>query len=433
MRQLLRRLFEATLRDIDPAAQMEPIVDEWRSRAGAGHPFLVLAYGKAARPMARALVDGLPGANWRGLVVVPEPDAEPLPPFEVIPGGHPLPSPGSMRAAARALELARGATSDDVVLFLASGGGSAMLELPADPGVTLEELRAFYQALVGSGAGIVEINTLRRHVSAVKGGRLALAAARAAIQETVEISDVPDVRGASVASGPSTCDPTTLDDCRAVLDRFGLWPIVPFALRTRIQSGKLPPSLRCDSPPMSRLVFTRIGSNDHARIELRRHAEAAGLFVVEDQSVDDWPYERAAGHLLDHLDRLHRGHPGRAVAILTGGELSVPLPGSPGTGGRNQQFALACALEITGRPIAVLSAGTDGVDGNSTAAGAVVDGTTVSRAKALGLSVHDHLRRFDAFPLLHALGDAVITGPTGTNVRDLRLLVHAGRCRAAPM
>jgi hydroxypyruvate reductase len=177
---------------------------------------------------------------------------------------------------------------------------------------------------------------------------------------------------------------------------------------------------------MSQLVFTRIGSNDHARIELRRHAEAAGLFVVEDQSVDDWPYERAAAHLLDHLDRLHRSHPGRAVAILTGGELSVPLPGSPGTGGRNQQFALACALEITGRPVAVLSGGTDGVDGNSTAAGAVVDGTTVSRAKALGFSVHDHLRRFDAFPLLHALGDAVITGPTGTNVRDLRLLVHAG-------
>jgi len=426
VRELLRRLFEAALRDIDPAAQMAPVVDEWRGRAGAGHPFLVLAFGKAARPMARALVDGLPAANWRGLVVPPEPDDAPLPPFEVIPGGHPLPTAGSMRAAARALELARGATRDDVVLFLASGGGSAMLELPADPTVTIEDLRSFYQALVGSGAGIVEINTVRRHVSAVKGGRLALAAARASVQETVEISDVPDVRGASVASGPSTIDPTTLADCRAVLDRFGIWPIVPAALRTRIQSGELPPSLRPDSPTMGQLVFTRIGSNHHARAELRRHAEATGLFVVEDQSVDDWPYERAAAHLLDHLDRLHRSHPGRAVAILTGGELSVPLPTSPGAGGRNQQFALACALEIHGRPIAVLSAGTDGIDGNSTAAGAVVDGTTVARAKAHGFSVPGALARFDAFPLLHALGDTVITGPTGTNVRDLRLLVHAG-------
>jgi hydroxypyruvate reductase len=312
-------------------------------------------------------------------------------------------------------------------LFLASGGGSAMLELPADPSVTIEQLRTFYQALVGSGAGIVEINTVRRHVSAVKGGRLALAAARASVQETVEISDVPEVRGAAVASGPSSFDPTTLDDCRAVLDRFQLWPIVPAGLRARIERGDLPPSLRCDSPaPMSQLVFTCVGSNLHARAALREHAEAAGLLVVEDQSADDWPYERAAAYLLRQLEALHGSNPGRAVAILTGGELSVPLPASPGAGGRNQQFALACALEIRDRPITVLSAGTDGIDGNSAAAGAIVDGTTVLRAKALGFSVPDALVRFDAFPLLHALGDLVITGPTGTNVRDLRLLVHAG-------
>jgi hydroxypyruvate reductase len=177
---------------------------------------------------------------------------------------------------------------------------------------------------------------------------------------------------------------------------------------------------------MSQLVFTCVGSNLHARAALREHAEAAGLLVVEDQSADDWPYERAAAYLLRQLEALHGSNPGRAVAILTGGELSVPLPASPGAGGRNQQFALACALEIRDRPITVLSAGTDGIDGNSAAAGAIVDGTTVLRAKALGFSVPDALVRFDAFPLLHALGDLVITGPTGTNVRDLRLLVHAG-------
>jgi glycerate 2-kinase len=426
VKELLRRLFAETLLDLDPKGQMAKVVDEWRERAERGAPFLVLAFGKAARAMAQALVDGWPGANLRGLVVPPEPDDAPLPPFEVIPGGHPLPSPGSMHAATRALELARGATRDDVVLFLASGGGSAMLELPADPTVTIEQLRTFYQALVGSGAGIVEINTVRRHVSAVKGGRLALAAARAAVQVTVEISDVPDLRGASVASGPSTLDPTTLADCRAVLDRFELWPIVPAALRTRIQSGELPPPLRADGPAMSRLVFRRIGSNDHARAAMRRHAAAAGLSVFEDQSVDDHPYELAATRLLEQLDQLHYRDPGRAVAVLTGGELSVPLARAPGVGGRNQQFALACALKIRHCPITVLSAGTDGVDGNSTAAGAIVDGTTVLRAKALGFSVPDALARFDAFPLLHALGDTVITGPTGTNVRDLRLLVHAG-------
>jgi hydroxypyruvate reductase len=147
---------------------------------------------------------------------------------------------------------------------------------------------------------------------------------------------------------------------------------------------------------------------------------------LDDGANDHWPYERAANHLLRRLEHLHRRLPGRRVAIVSGGELSVPLPPDPGTGGRNQQFALACARRIRGRPITVLSAGTDGVDGNSPAAGALADGTTMARARALGLDVHEALRRCDAFPLLAALGDTIVTGPTGTNVRDLRVLVHHG-------
>ncbi len=421
MRELLRQLFTATVDDLDVGRAMRIGAGD-KLRAMARHALLVLAFGKAARPMAQALVDTLPGATLRGLVVPQQPDDAPLPPFEVIVGGHPLPTAGSMRAAARALELARSARPEETVVFLVSGGGSAMLELPADPGVTLGELRTLYQALVRSGADITSINVVRRRLSAVKDGRLALAAAAAHHHLTLAISDVPGEGHSALASGPTTSDQTTVAQCRTVLDRHDLWSAVPPTLRLRLELDDLPP------PPSLRAIrsseFSVVEAPHHARAFLQQRATAAGLFVVEDQSVDDWPYERAADHLLHHLDRVRRRHPGRTVAILTGGELSVPLPADLGIGGRNQQFALACARRIRGRPITILSAGTDGIDGNSPAAGAIVDGTTMQRARTLGLDVHDHLRRFDAFPLLTALGDTVITGPTGTNVRDLRLLVH---------
>jgi len=422
-RQRLRELFTATVRDLDVRATMR-----WLLRINppppASQKLLVIAFGKAARPMATGLLDCGPYRSLRGLVVPPEPDGAPLAPFEVIPGGHPLPTAGSLQAAARALELARGAAPDETVVFLVSGGGSAMLELPADPAVTLEELRILYRALVGCGAGITEINTVRRHLSAIKGGRLALAAAGARQLSTIAISDVPPDTLGVLASGPTEAEPSTLADCRAVLGRFALWPAVPAALRARLDRADLPPGLPPDHELAQRCQFTILQDARLARYHLQRRATRAGILVVEDQTVDDWPYEAAADHLLAHLERLRRTHPGRAVAILCGGELSVPLPSSPGTGGRNQQFALHCARLIRGRPITVLTAGTDGIDGTSPAAGAVVDGTTLARARALGLSVHDALQRCDAFPLLAALGDTVMTGPTGTNLRDLRLLVH---------
>jgi len=399
-------------------------------RGCAKRPLLVIAFGKAARSMGRALVDLLPGATMRGLVVPPEPDDAPLPPFEVIAGGHPLPSAKSLRAARRALELAHSARNDEPAVFLVSGGGSAMLELPADPSVTLPELHAFYRALVGSGAAIGEINTVRRHLSAVKGGRLAAAARGAHRHLTLLVSDVPagDDGGPTrdVASGPTTSDPTTIADCRAVLDRYGLLPAVPPALRARLERGELqaPPGL--DDELFRRASIWVLLDERHARQAAMQVARERGWHAIAVQEVDDWPYERAADELLRRLDALHQQHPGRPVAVITTGELSVPLPADPGTGGRSQQFALYCARRIAGQPIAVLSCGTDGIDGNSPAAGAVVDGTTIARARALGLDADDHLRRCDAFTLLDAIGDTVITGPTGTNVRDVRVLVHAG-------
>ncbi|HEX5051428.1 MAG TPA: DUF4147 domain-containing protein, partial [Planctomycetota bacterium] len=418
-------VFAATLAELDVATAMAPAIDDLRPIAAAGGNLLVLAYGKAARAMAQALVTGLPGARLRGLVVPPEPDTAPLPPFEVIAGGHPLPSAGSLAAGRRALELARSAAADETVVFLASGGGSAMLEQPIDDSVTLADLQGLHRALVGSGADIVAMNTVRKHVSAVKGGRLALAARAAGSQRTIVISDVPDRPGAAVASGPSTVDASTPEQCRAVLDRFELWSHLPARLRERLERGEVPPRLMDATAGMPPLAVATIACNRRARAAARAHLAALGVLAVDDV-VDDTPCAHTTWHLLRRLDRLRRRHPGRVVAVVSGGELSVPLPAETGTGGRNQQFALHCARLIRGRRVAVLSAGTDGVDGNSPAAGAVVDGSTMLRARALGLDVHEHLRRFDAFPLLHALGDTVQTGPTGTNVRDLRICVARG-------
>lgn len=425
MKDRLRQLFAATLDDLAIAPRMAAVAARLEPAVQRGEPILVIAFGKAARPMAEALRDRLPDARLRGLVVPPEPDHAPLPPFEVRAGGHPLPTEGSVRAAARALALCRSVATDEHVVYLVSGGGSAMLELPADRGLPITELREFYAALLGSGADITAVNTVRRHFSAVKGGRLALAAAAAKSQLTAAISDVPGNDPAAIASGPSVAEPATAAECEAILGRSGLADRLPRTMLRRLLRGDLPPPLEAHHPVARRSAFVVLLDNAIARARLAHHASAAGMLVVEDQSVDDLPYATAAERLLARLGELHRAHHDRTVGVLTGGELSVPLPAAPGRGGRNQQFALYCALQIQGQPITVLSCGSDGIDGNSPAAGALADGTTVGRAGALGRIARDHLQRCDAFALFDALKDTIVTGPTQQNVRDLRLLVRA--------
>lgn len=424
MKAGLRAMFDQVLASLDVRTAMEQVVAA-KLRGHAERPALVLAFGKAARLMAEALIELLPERTLRGLVVPPEPDVAPLPPFEVIAGGHPLPSSGSLRAADRALLLARCATADEDVVFLVSGGGSAMFELPAVPNVSVAELRDLNQALLASGANIDEINTIRRHLSAVKGGRLALAAIGARHLYTLAVSDVPLTSPATaLASGPTVGDPTTVADCRDVLRRYQLERSLPRALRARLAAGDLPPPLSPEHELTTRSDFDILLDERRARTVAATWAKAAGYVVDATIDVDNWTYQDAAEHLLARLEALHVQHPGKRVAIVTTGELTVRLPSQPGTGGRNSQFALQCATRIENRSIAVLSCGTDGIDGNSPAAGAIVDGTTVARAAALGMHADDHLLRCDAHPLLDALQDCVTPGPTGSNVRDLRLLVH---------
>ncbi|MGE3171170.1 MAG: glycerate kinase [Planctomycetota bacterium] len=422
MRQRLERAFRQVLPQLDPAPGVRRTLDLRRDALATVRDVVLVAIGKAARPMAQAALQELQGLRCSGLCITPAPDGAPLPPLEVLAAGHPLPDAASLRAGERALEVCWGAGNRDAVLFLLSGGGSALCDLPLDDTVTLAEWQRLHRALIGCGAGIEQVNTVRMHLSATKGGRLALAAASAEIQLTLAVSDVPGDLSA-LASGPTMPTTATLDDCRAVVDAFGLRGAIPASLLRQLDDATLPPLVRPNDPCVRASEFVRLLDNDRAIAAMAEALQADGLRVVVDRSANELPCDEAARVLLRRLaDEAGRGTP---VAVVAGGEVRVALPAEPGTGGRNQQFALQSALAIAGRDIAVLSCGTDGQDGSAPAAGAFADGTTVARATALGLDAAEHLRRCDAHPVFEALGDAIVTGPTGTNVRDVRVLVHA--------
>jgi glycerate 2-kinase len=433
MKAILRDAFATTL------AKLRTRQDEWtprclgsaRDHVARGGQIALVAFGKAARSMATSALGVLPAHRVRGLLVTPAPDDAPLPPLQSIAAGHPLPDAGSFAAAREALELCRSARPTEHVVFLVSGGGSALLELPYDDRIDVAAWRAFYRALVGCGAGIERINAIRRRLSAVKGGRLAVAAAEAAGQTTVLVRDVPGGWG-DIASGPTWLadadDPDALwldDDALArEIDALGLRAALPPRLADDLARGALPPPPVIPDRLWSKCAWLTLLDESHARAFAAAAMREAGFVVDADPDTDDLPVDEAVTTLLQRLAALRAANPGRRVAVVTTGELSVALPPHPGLGGRNQQFALACARRIAGEGITVLSAGTDGVDGNSPAAGAVADGATAARATAAGLDVADALRRCDAHPLFAALGDAVTTGPTGTNVRDVRILAH---------
>lgn len=386
--------------------------------------FLV-SFGKAARPMATALLELLHGVEVHGVCVPPAPDAAPLAPLEVRPGGHPVPDAGSLAAAERVLAMLGSAGEPDLVVFLVSGGGSAVLERPLWPGGSLAEMRALHATLVGCGAPIVAVNAVRKHASSVKGGRLALRAAPAR-QVTLYVSDVPHDHPEAIASGPTMPDPSTWAEVREVVAAHELGPRLPVAVRGMLRTA----SERhvAETPKQGDAAFAR--STWHCLLDERSAtsgiaalATARGLRCEADHTTGELGCDQALDALIARLRTLRREH-GAPVALVAGGEVRVKIPPHHGTGGRNQHFALGCALRVEGEPVTVLSAGTDGIDGNSPAAGAVADGTTVERARALGIDAADTLSRFDSHALFVRLGDAIHTGPTGTNVRDVRILVH---------
>jgi len=379
----------------------------------------VVSLGKAAHAMAAALAAKV-GSGLEGIVAcVAEPPAQ-VPGFRYFRGGHPTPNVESVRAGEAILRMLEALDERSLALHMISGGGSAIVEKPISDTISLDDLIATYRALVHSGAPIAEINAVRKHLSATKGGRLARAAAPAQ-QVSILISDVPDNAPDSLASGPTMPDSTTVEDCYAIIQRCDLLEKFPPSVRRLIEQHALEETPKKDDPAFARSRWWTILSNETAVKAAAARARAEGFVVETDSSCDDWDYRRAADYLLDRLRELRQKH--QRLCLVSGGEITVRVEGKSGQGGRNQQFALYLAPKIAGENICVLSAGTDGIDGNSPAAGSVADGSTVERARALGLDPVAALHGFDAYPLFKALGDAIETGPTGTNVRDVRLLM----------
>ena len=380
---------------------------------------LVVSMGKAGHTMAETLTN-IVGRGLGGIIDCPNMPPAQLFGFRYFIGGHPLPNQESMRAGDAMLRLVAGLSPQTLALFLISGGASAIAEKPISAEISLADVVETYKALVHSGAPIAEINAVRKHLSALKGGRLARAAAPAE-QASILVSDVPENSLDALASGPTMPDTTTVADCEAIVKRYDLASRFPASVRALFEGNLLEETPKQGDPAFERSRYITVLSNATATNAAVESAAQGGFAVELDDTCDDWDYQRAADHLLAQLRELRRGV--SRACIVSGGEVTVQVGAKSGRGGRNQQFALYCARQIAGENITVLSAGTDGIDGNSPAAGAVVDGTTVERARHYGFDVATALAEFDAFPPLDAIGDAIVTGPTGNNVRDLRILL----------
>ena len=385
----------------------------------------IIALGKASPAMAEGLTNILaPDFPVDGILVAAA-APHPLNNFQTFIAGHPVPNEESFAAGRAILQALRESDrADTLIFFLLSGGGSSLVELPLDPQIPLADFQALHRALVGCGAPIDAINCVRKHLSAVKGGRLA-AAAPHATKITLAVTDVPESRESALASGPTLPDPTTAADARRVVEHYALFEQLPASIASKFKPPyDIAETPKPDDPEFRNAHFEIIlGMHDlfhHAHI----NSESAGFLTICDNTTDDWPIPRAADFLLTDLARLSKEHPGQPVAIIADGELSSPVIGN-GVGGRNSAFVLECVKKIVGQRIAVLSAGTDGIDGISPAAGAVADGETLSRASSARLDPQDFAQRSDSYNFFNALGDAIITGPTGNNLRDLRILLAA--------
>jgi len=384
----------------------------------------VVAVGKAAHAMLDGLIAILPAdLNITGIVSAPLAPKKRQPGLRYFAGGHPTPNAQSLLAGEAALNLLRGCSTKTLVIVLLSGGGSALMEFPLLTDLSLADIQQLNRALVTCGAPITEINAVRKHVSAVKGGRIAQAAVPARVI-TLAISDVPVGKESALASGPTLPDPTTREDVSAIVAKYNLRAQLPNRLANWIGSGsgEMPETPKPGSPAFQCAQFQLVLGMHELFHAAHRIAESLDCEAFCDNSTDDWPVEKAADFLLAQLQELSAANPRRPVALIADGELSSTVTGD-GVGGRNSAFVLACVEKIAGKGIVVLSAGTDGIDGNSPAAGAVADGETLSRARNAGLDPQESFRRSDSFCFFQALGDSVVTGATGNNLRDMRLLI----------
>lgn len=375
---------------------------------------VVIGAGKAAAAMARCVEQAWSGP-LSGLVVTRYGHGVPCHRIEVLEAAHPVPDAAGVAAAQRIMQQVHGLGPDDLVLCLLSGGGSALLAMPA-AGITLADKRAVSKPLLRCGATIAEINCVRKHLSAIKGGRLALACGDARVH-TLIVSDVPGDDPSTVASGPTLPDASTVDDALVVLAKYAI--AVPQSVEAWL-SGGAAETPKPGDPRFARHTHAIIAQASHALAAAAAFARSRGVTpVILSDAIEGEARDVARAHAAIALDAARRG----PCVILSGGETSVTVRGS-GRGGRNAEFLLALALALRGdERVHALAVDTDGIDGSEDNAGAIIAPDTLARAAALGLDAAAMLDNNDAYSMFSALGDLVVTGPSRTNVNDLRAML----------
>lgn len=437
LRQHARHIFQAGLKAVDPAASIERTLRRQDDRLMIGdHCFdlnrfgriYVVAIGKAAARMAQTVEPILGDALTAGLAITKDEHGLPLDRIELREASHPVPDERGVQAAQEVMALLSDTRNDDLVLCLMSGGGSALLPCPVD-GVTLADKGELTRQLLACGADIAEINSLRKHLSRLKGGGLARQTAPATVVSLI-LSDVVGDPLDVIASGPTVPDSSTFSEAWNSLEHHGLLETVPSSIRSYLQQGcegSIPDTPKPGDALFDKVTNHLIGTNRMAVEAAAQKARSLGyqtLILSTTITGETRDVAMMHGALAREIHQTGQPIP-RPACLLSGGETTVTLTGH-GKGGRNQEFALAAAPEIAGlEGTLVLCGGTDGTDGPTDAAGALADGETLQRSRALGLDLQQALDGHDAYPFFAALDDLLMTGPTGTNVMDLRLVLVA--------
>jgi len=389
------------------------------------HIYIVGA-GKASAPMGKAMEIILDNRIEKGFINVKYGYEEKLKKIKINQAGHPIPDESGVRGAREIMALLRGAEKDDLVICLISGGGSALLPLPAE-GITLKEKQQTTQLLLECGAPIEEINALRKHLSKIKGGWLAKTAYPAELI-SLALSDVIGDPLTAIASGPTVPDATTYEGCWRIVERYNLLDKLPSSVLNHLDKGRkgeIPETPKEGDPIFKRVKNIIVGSNNLAIKAAQKQAKELGYHtLILSSFIQGETKEVAKVHTAIAKEILTSGNPVPTPAcILSGGETTVTIKGK-GLGGRNQEFALASAIEIKGmKNVVILSAGTDGSDGPTEAAGAIVDGLTLPRAEKIGINAQEYLEDNNSYRFFKKLKDLFITGPTNTNVMDLHLIL----------
>ena len=435
LRKAALEIFGAAVQAVDPAAAIHRHMKREGARLTIGGEVLdlaavrqivVIGLGKAGASMAVAVEEILGERIQRGVVVTKYGHVQPMKTIRLHEAGHPVPDEAGIAGAQAILDCVKGLGPEDLVLVLISGGGSALTPAPVG-GISLAEKQALTKALLACGADIREMNILRKHISRIKGGQLARAAQPAQVR-TLILSDIVGDPLDAIASGPTVPDPTTYADALGILDKYRIRQEIPAEIRTHLEAGaagKLSETPKPTDPLFARVKSLMVASNIQALEAAKAEAQRLGLrAMILSSFVEGETRDVARMHAALALEVRASGNPVTPpVCFITGGETTVTLKGK-GKGGRNQEFALAAALDIAGlRDVVVLSAGTDGTDGPTDAAGAIADGDTLERAVAAGLKPRAALDGNDAYPFFERLSDLIITGPTRTNVMDVRLVL----------